>query len=277
MAHFLSFMPYVTPSAGARLSPALKPAARLPGTVTATTTEVRLFLSVMRDGKTPLLSEKLPRPSEPKKSPAFLLPAHILSDIKQSGNTTSKAKTVPDIAGNTGKKEHESQYKTGISGFSKIPDKQELRVIQNIVAHNITRRDTAEKTHHHRDNITDIPADTVFPADTTRVTTHLHIKQADVITRISETLVTRISHISRSTETLSTCNATFPALGEINFTIRSRADGLHIHIQCPTGGLAFLQSCLPQLQKQLAQKIPQPVTITLTGNTSGSPAAIRRR
>lgn len=272
MAHFLSFMPYVTPSAGARLSPALKPAASHPGTVAATTAEVRLFLSVMRNGKTPLLSEKLPRPSEPKKSPAFLLPAHVLSDIKQSGNTTSKAKTVPDIAGNTGKKEYESQYNTGkpgISGFSKIPDKQELRVIKNIVAHNITRRDTA--------NITDIPADTVFPADTTRVTTHLHIKQADVITRISETLVTRISHISRSTETLSTCNATFPALGEINFTIRSRADGLHIHIQCPTGGQAFLQSCLPQLQKQLAQKIPQPVTITLTGNASGSPASVRRK
>ncbi|WP_413492900.1 hypothetical protein [Morganella psychrotolerans] len=277
MAHFLSFMPFVMPSAGTLLSPALKPAARIPGTVTATTAEVRLFLSVMRNGKTPLLSEKLPQPTVPKKSPAFLLPTHVLSDIKQSGNTTSKAKTVPDTAGNTGKKEHESQNKTARSGFSKIPDKQELRLIQNITAQCIARRDTTEKTHHHRDNITDIPADTAFPADTTRVTTHLHIKQADVITRISETLVTRISHISRSTETLSTCNATFPALGEINFTIRSRPDGLHIHIQCPTGGQAFLQSCLPQLQERLAQKIPQPVTITLTGNTSGSPASVRRK
>ncbi|HCM63550.1 MAG TPA: hypothetical protein DIT05_13550 [Morganella sp. (in: Bacteria)] len=254
MAHFLSFMPFVMPSAGAIFSPALKPAARIPGTVTATTAEIRLFLSVMQNGK-----------------------KNILSDIKQSGNKTSQTKTVPDTAGNTGKKEHESQYKTGISGFSKIPDKQELRVTQNIAAHYITRRDTAEKTNHHRDRITDVPADTAFMTDTTRVTTHLHIKQADVITRISDTLVNRITHISRSTETLSTCNAIFPALGEINFTIRSRADGLHIHIQCPTGGQAFLQSCLPQLQERLAQKVPQPVTITLVGNTSVSPASIRRK
>lgn len=224
-----------------------RPVISCPSPAAATTSEIRQFLSVIRHGKPQTESGKpsvKPHPVLPQR-PVFLVPAQPFSQPK---NTES------------------------IPGF--LPGREERPQTHNQL---FIRNDIPKKNNDSKSTTTDVPAE--IPAEnvprtgTEKMTAHLEIRQADIITRITDTLVTRITHISRQTETLTTCRAAFPALGEIRFTVHHRAEGIHIQICCPPGGVAFLQSCLPQLQERLTQKIPQAVTLSLAGANS----AVRRK
>lgn len=205
--------------------------------------EVRQFLAILRHGKTQ--NESGIRPV----APHTVLPQHPAFSVP--------AQTFPHC-GNT--------------GF--MPGREEKPHAHNLP---VNRNDTPEKNNDIKSTVTDVPAE-ISPEHvphtvTEKMAAHLETRQTSIITRITDTLVTRITHISRQTETLTTCRATFPALGDISFTIRHRTEGIQIQICCPPGSAAFLQSCLPRLQEQLMQKIPQPFTLLLTG--SGS--AVRRK
>lgn len=237
----------------------------------ATTSEIRQFFTVLRHGKPqaesakpsqpPLLmqSEILPPRLPPVPHPALPQPALpplavFLPPAQpplQQKNTPSEHGTIP------GKKDKEQQPQTHklISSREDIPEKE-----------NTGKKTVAEVPPEP-------PSDNIPRISTEKITAHLETRRADIITRISDTLAAHITSISRHTETLTACRAAFPALGEISFTIRHRPEGIQIQICCPPGGAAFLQSCLPQLQERLMQKIPQAITLSLTGSDS----AMRRK
>lgn len=202
----------------------------------AAASEVRLFLAILRHGKA-------------QNEPGIRLPQHPVFSVP--------AQTFPQ-PGNTGFR----------------PGREEKPYAHNLP---VNRNDAPEKNNDIKSTVTDVPAeispDHVPHTVTEKMAAHLETRQTGIITRITDTLVTRITHISRQTETLTTCRATFPALGDISFTIRHRTEGIQIQICCPPGSAAFLQSCLPRLQEQLTQKIPQPFTLLLTGSDS----AVRRK
>ncbi|QXO64464.1 hypothetical protein [Morganella morganii] len=223
--------------------PLLKPAVYTPVAAIATGAEIRRFLFVIQHGKLP---------SEPDISPQ-----HTVRPQKKA--------TSP-------------QPKTEIPGFCLLPagEKGEPIPTQPVFRRNPADKDTG--TDRKIPGETEvIPADTVPYSNTEKITTHLQLRRNELITGISDTLLSRISHIAGKTGSLSTCRATFPVLGEVSFTVRHSADGVHIQIRCPSAGQALLLSCLPQLQDRLTQKTPQPVTISLTGHLSGSASAVRRK
>ncbi|QXO71909.1 hypothetical protein [Morganella morganii] len=223
--------------------PLLKPAVYTPASAVATSAEIRRFLFVIQHGKLP---------------PAFdMSPQHSARPQKEAISPQSK---------------------TEIPGFCLFPagDKGEPMPTQPVFRRNATDKDTG--TDHKIPGETEtIPADLVPNSHTEKITAHLQLRRSELITGISDTLISRISHIAGKTGSLSTCRATFPVLGEVSFTVRHSADGVHIQIRCPSAGQALLLSCLSQLQDRLTQKTPQPVTISLTGHLSGSASAVRRK
>lgn len=202
----------------------------------AAASEVRQFLAVLRHGKM-------------QNESGIRLPQHPACSVP--------AQTFPQLRN---------------TGF--MPGREEKPHVHNLP---VNRNDTPEKNNDINSTVTDVPADIsaepVPHTVTEKMAAHLEIRQTGIITRITDTLAARITHISRQTETLTTCRATFPALGDISFTIRHRTEGIQIQICCPPGSAAFLQSCLPRLQEQLMQKIPQSFTLLLTGSDS----AVRRK
>lgn len=223
--------------------PLLKPAVYTPAAAVATGAEIRRFLFVIQHGKLP---------SEPDISPQ-----HTVRPQKKA--------TSP-------------QPKTEIPGFCLLPAGEKGEPIPTQPVFRRTPADKDTGTDRKIPGETEvIPADTVPNSNTEKITTHLQLRRNELITGISDTLLSRISHIAGKTGSLSTCRATFPVLGEVSFSVRHSADGVHIQIRCPSAGQALLLSCLSQLQDRLTQKTPQPVTISLTGHLSGSASAVRRK
>lgn len=223
--------------------PLLKPAVYTPAAAVATSAEIRRFLFVTQHGKFP---------------PAFdISPQHSARPQKEAISP---------------------QPKTEIPGFCLFPagDKGEPISTPPVFRGNAADKDTGTDRKIPGETET-IPADLVPYSHTEKITAHLQLRRNDLITAISDTLLSRISHIAGKTGSLSTCRATFPVLGEVGFTVRHSADGVHIQIRCPSAGQALLLSCLSQLQDRLTQKTPQPVTISLTGHLSGSASAVRRK
>ncbi|EPU0814178.1 hypothetical protein PU708_000015340 [Morganella morganii] len=223
--------------------PLLKPAVYTPVAAIATSTEIRRFLSVIQHGKFPPVPD--------------ISPQHTVRPQKEA--------TSP-------------QPKTEIPGFCLFPagEKGAPMPTQPVFRSNPADKDTGTDRKIPGETETP-PADTVPYSHTEKITAHLQLRRNDLITGISDTLLSRISHIAGKTGSLSTCRATFPVLGEVSFSVRHSADGVHIQIRCPSAGQALLLSCLPQLQDRLTQKTPQPVTISLTGHLSGSASAVRRK
>lgn len=229
------------PPAGA--AAALKPGVHPPAAAIATGAEIRRFLSVIQHGKSPSASDISPQHSvRPQKDatppqPKTPVPQCRLLPAGEKGDSPPEQPIIRDST---------ADNKTG--GNRRIPGDTDA-----------------------------VPADNIPYSSTEKITAHLQLRKGDLITGISDSLLSRIRHITGKTGTLSTCRATFPALGEVSFTVRRSADGVHIQIRCPSAGQALLQSCLPQLQERLSQKTPLPVTISLTGHTTGSASAVRRK
>lgn len=237
MARFL----FSLPPAGA--AAVLKPGVYPPAAAIATGAEIRRFLSVIQHGKSPSASDISPQPPvRPQKEatppqPKTGGPQYRPLPAGEKGDAPPQQ---PLFRGSTADNE------TG--GNRRIPGETDV-----------------------------VPADNSPHSSTEKITVHLQLRKDELITGISDTLLSRISHIAGKTGSLSTCRATFPVLGEVSFTVRHSADGVHIQIRCPSAGQALLLSCLPQLQDRLTQKTPQPVTISLTGHLSGSGSAVRRK
>lgn len=230
------------PPAGA--AAVLKPGVHPPAAATATGAEIQRFLSVIQHGKSPSAPDiSPPHPVRPQKDampprPETGVPQYRLLPAGEAGEKGDASPKQPVFRGCT------ADNKT--DGNRRIPGETDA-----------------------------VPADNIPHSSTEIITAHLQLRKGDLITGIGDTLLSRIRHITGKNGTLSTCRATFPALGEVSFTVSHSADGVHIQIRCPSAGQALLLSCLPRLQERLSQKTPLPVTISLTGHTTGS--AVRRK